>query len=1571
MPGIKARILTFFTRTLQWLAFVAVSLLLVFALLAVSVNIPAVQTWLVQRVAGYVTEKLNYPISVRFVDIAWFDTLILKDVKVQDRQGKDMIYVKRLKVRFSLEDLLADDVKVKSAVVEGADVLVVNEKATGQVNINSFIDAISAWAGGTESDTTQPGAPFVLAKAHVINSRFRYFDETEPMLAQPFDYYHFTADSVNALVHDFFLHGDTLRLRTDGLTCRERKSQLKVHKLNTVFTSTRHSLEFYHTDCYANNSHVRDSVAFRFNNYSAFQDFYHRITIIARFDSTKLDFDDLYLFAPDLLEGRHERVVLSGNVRGTVADYHSPNLRLWFGQKTYLAGSVAMEGLPNWDRTLISLNLKNSHLHPADLLPYSDANARVVLEKVSYIKPLGTFEGFPSDFTAKGSVESNLGMLYTDVHINLDENPAKTTYVGGLRTRQFDLGGLTGNRDLYQKVSLAGKIKGRGITVASADFDLNAEVESIGINHYNYRNLKGNGHFAHRSSTFNLAIADTSLNGVLGGAINLNPGQESIAFTAQINHSNPQRLNLVPGLQLLNGRFEGDFQGLDPDAFNGEGSATDLELVFDGRHLAAGNLDIDASVLNGVRSLTVSSDLAEAQLEGDFSYERLITDLGQLYKETRLAFTNNVSGNTRAYTNKKFDASPYAAELTVRLKKPHELTRLLMPGLKLAKDARLEGSYTHGSLQVFQVMAHSDTMIYNRHRLYLPDADISISKSINSTNVIAGASFHSKQQVFDGFEATENLRADLAWRDGVISYDLGIVQQDSVNGLDLSGRAQFFADRIENRITRSNLRLLKHQWQIDSANLVVFQAGKAQVENFGIRSDEQYLAVRGTVGAELADSLHVAIDQLSLEPLEILTGQPINGTVNGVVHMAQLLQGADFGGALRIDSLQASGYYIGDLTTAITWDSYRQQPYLNGTLFRNKERAVLLDGYLNFDNTAQQLELNAQLRNTSLVLLQPFLLDIVEDLQGTMSGQVRVTGRFNQPQLSGKVTVARGSVVYPYLGARFLLANQHITIEPTAFIFDDVEVQDPLGNRAEINRGRLTHNNFSDWAADFDIRLNQFQILNTTPTPSSLYYGTVFASGRVRMTGPFDDFYINAVVSSDKGTRISLPLDSETDASDQQFSETGPIRFTDSRKKASVNPEISIFTDSSAHVVQTSRLDLSGVRMDFNLDINNNAEIEIIFDKRAGEVLKSVGHGKMKLAIDTRGELTMIGQYELDRGTYNFTFYDIINKRFDISRGSTITWSGDPLEGIMDVRASHRVYASLLQLIDASDSTFLARPEVRRKYPAVVKLNLTGPIMTPRVGMDIDVKDYPSVLEPYVAPFKNRIANDEQELNKQVSSLFLFRQFLPEANAAAGFNAAATGNSVSELLSNQLSQYLSQVSENLQVDLDVNGLDQAAINALQLRLSYSLLEGRLRVTREGGFTNVQNQATSSSIAGDWTLEYLLSRDGVFRIKMFHKNNQNVISVGLNNNATTSSGFSLLHTQSFNHVRELWQRKKGEVPDVEPTPPGPTNVGTIIRPQEEPLPEDDNRPGATPQPAKEPETPVTAPATAPATIPDTQ
>jgi hypothetical protein len=532
------------------------------------------------------------------------------------------------------------------------------------------------------------------------------------------------------------------------------------------------------------------------------------------------------------------------------------------------------------------------------------------------------------------------------------------------------------------------------------------------------------------------------------------------------------------------------------------------------------------------------------------------------------------------------------------------------------------------------------------------------------------------------------------------------------------------------------------------------------------------------------------------------------------------------------------------------------------------------------------------------MVLQPILKGVLDDLEGTATGSIQITGNFASVVLSGGLQIENGRFKLPYINTRYKFSDQ-IKIRPNSIDFGNSVLYDEDGNKATISRGLITHNSWKNWNIDIAGRLNNVLVLNTTKEESSAFYGYVKASGNIMVFGPTELLSIKGDLKSEKGSKFAIPI-----VSTAGYSGNGNIRFINSKIPA----------DSLTKKLGPNAPDLSGITMDFNLDLTNDLEVEIIFDERAGEKIKTNGNGRLNFNYDSRGDIAIYGQYFFDRGTYNFTLSNAINKKFNIQAGSSISWNGSVYNGTADIKAEHELYASLNPLITQSmlggedRAAVLSQPQYRRKYQTKVFLDLKGQLLTPEITMRVDVVDNPqdAKLVQAVNNFRSIVASNEAILNQQVLSLFLFRAFSPIENSGVENSSSLATGTISELLSNQFSNWLSSVNNNFEIQLDVNGLDANAINNLQLRLSYALLDGRLKVTRSGGFSN-GNNTTTSSIAGDWYLEYRLTPDGKLWAKAFARNNQFYTTTL--SNTQTSTGASLFHTASFNSFADLWGGEK--------------------------------------------------------------
>jgi hypothetical protein len=648
------------------------------------------------------------------------------------------------------------------------------------------------------------------------------------------------------------------------------------------------------------------------------------------------------------------------------------------------------------------------------------------------------------------------------------------------------------------------------------------------------------------------------------------------------------------------------------------------------------------------------------------------------------------------------------------------------------------------------------------------------------------------------------------------------------------------------------------------------------------------VSVNGTISDDPAKEVELLVKEFKMQTLNPIIDRELLGTANGFVRIKDFYKDVHVQSELEIGELVIDNFLIGDISGQTSWDIVNKRIGVNYQVYRMRNRILSLTGFYDPQASEDALTMQASLNKTDLEILEPFFKSQVSNIGGTASGRLRISGMLTAPVLKGSLTVNGGRFRYNYLNTNYYFDDK-VYFSENEIGVRQLKLYDDANNIAYL-KGGVFHDGFRDFVIDLSATMQNFKVLNTTAKDNDLFYGTAFASGNFSILGAISNLTITANAISNKGTKIYIPIGgtSKTIDQTQEF-----ITFV---SKSQATDTITVENQASVN--------LTGIKLDFNFEITPDAYCEIIFDIKSGDIIRGNGNGKIKMQIDTEGDFTMFGDYVISKGAYNFTLLNAINKEFKIKEGSRISWSGDPYGGMLDINASYEQTASLLPIVrNLLSSTERETPpqQYTRRYPVTVLMKLTGDLMSPDIDLGVNFDDYPqsdAIFMASILNYKSRLLTDEQELNRQVFSLLVLRR-LSDEGTFSGVEGSV-GSSLSELLSNQLSYWVSQaIDENLEIDMNLNTMNQDALNSLQLRLSYSMFDGRLRVT---------GQSDSRTMLGDWTLEYMLSKDGKLKIKMFNRYNQNVVASDMNNN-NMITGVSLMHTQNFSTLKELFSFKK--------------------------------------------------------------
>jgi TamB, inner membrane protein subunit of TAM complex len=216
---------------------------------------------------------------------------------------------------------------------------------------------------------------------------------------------------------------------------------------------------------------------------------------------------------------------------------------------------------------------------------------------------------------------------------------------------------------------------------------------------------------------------------------------------------------------------------------------------------------------------------------------------------------------------------------------------------------------------------------------------------------------------------------------------------------------------------------------------------------------------------------------------------------------------------------------------------------------------------------------------------------------------------------------------------------------------------------------------------------------------------------------------------------------------------------------------------------------------------------------------------------------------------------------------------------------------------------------------------MTGELMKPIIKFDIALPDNLLALWPDVDLKLQQMRTDEAEINKQVFALLLLGRFIqqnPFQSAGAPTNAESIARqSASKLLSDQLNQLAGSLIKGVDVTFDMNSEQDyssgTATNQtdLNVKVSKGLFDDRVRVTVGSDFQLEQTNPgqNASTIAGDVSVDYKLSKDGRYMIRVYRNDQYQTVVQG----QVVETGVSFILTFDYNKFRELFENKKEPAP----------------------------------------------------------
>ena len=506
------------------------------------------------------------------------------------------------------------------------------------------------------------------------------------------------------------------------------------------------------------------------------------------------------------------------------------------------------------------------------------------------------------------------------------------------------------------------------------------------------------------------------------------------------------------------------------------------------------------------------------------------------------------------------------------------------------------------------------------------------------------------------------------------------------------------------------------------------------------------------------------------------------------------------------------------------------------------------------------------------------------------------------------------AVTIDVLGSRYHVAKgDSVHLRPGSIQFRDITILDRyhgLDNRphmATLN-GDVFFEHFQNIRYTFDITANDILGYDFHEFGDQTFYGTVFADGRVRLTGQSGLLNVDLQMTPTPGTVFTYNASSPETITDNQF-----ITFLDSSPSFPKGTELSSLTDATSWSDKsnptTSLVSAEGepesessedeptdMYLNFDLNITPDAQMRILMDPRSEDYITLFGSGHMRANYYNKGRFQMYGTYRVNHGNYRLSLQDIIRKEFQFERDGTIVFGGTPMNAALNLRAIYTVPG--VSLNDLAVGNNFSASSVRVNC----LMNIGGQAGEPRVSFDFDI---PNVNEDEKQMVRALISTEE-ERNLQVIYLLGIGRFY---TYGLSDNQNQTNTAMQSLLSSTLSGQLN----NLLTSAIGNGNWNFGTNFSTGQLGWQdmdvegSLSGRLlnnRLLINGTFGYRDTPVANTNFIGDFDVQWLLNKSGNVSLKAYSETNDRYFT----KTALTTQGIGIQLRKDFNTLGELFHRK---------------------------------------------------------------
>lgn len=1310
---------------------------------------------------------------------------------------------------------------------------------------------------------------------------------------QGMDYNHLNFSRMNVDVRNFKIENNEFAGTVKSAEIKESKG-LDIQRLTTNFTYG--SKEAYLKNLYLQTPKtvLRDEVVIGYDSVEQLTANPGAIKVSASIHDSKVGFSDILNLVPTLRNtvpfNKYPNAVLlvNANAKGSVNDLVIQNFKLSGIDQLKVAASGRIKNAMNPDQ--LYYDLKIGELSSSDKTIYNLVPKNTIPSNIS----------LPSFFSVKGIAKGTTKNVNTNLNLTSAFGNAEIIAQVDMRRKNHELYDVNANLHNLQigKIiqnkevgAITAKIaaKGEGFDPKSAKADIRGYVNSAVYKAYNYRDMDLTGKINHGAYSLALNSKDPNANMKLAASGVYNEKNPTVKVNGAITKLDLNKLGFYEKPMIVAGKLDGDFSNLNPDELNGSLNLQNFAISDTKEVFPIQEVNFKAISTKDSNELNLNSQIADITLTGKYKLTQIFGALqqtiNQYYQFQKPGKAQKIQPGQHFAFNAKI--------------KNDNLIRKFVPDLKDFETITLNGNYDADS-QKIEVDGRIPQLQYGENSIQGGALKITNENQALQYN-LGVASLKSSSLALNKISVV----GDVA--NNTINYNITTKDAKDATQFLIAGTAKSLNDITEVSLNPNGLKLNYDDWTVAENNRIQISSKGILADNFRLSNEGSEILLQSENNSP-ASPLNVSLKDFKIETItEAIKKDSLlaKGTINGTAQLRDLTKKMTFTSDLNISDLMVYGSPVGNVAVKVKNNSAN---ILNAdvALSGNDNDVKILGDY---NISAGTFDMNMAINQLQMKTVQGFSMNAIHHTEGYLSGNLKLAGSTDKPNILGKVKFNKVGLEIAKTGSDFRNIDDEIDFTNRGIEFNRFKVKDKDGNALTVN-GQVLTQNYRDFAFNLNVNAKDFKVVNSEKTNDAMMYGILAIDAGLRIRGNLDLPKVEGRLAVAENTDFTFVLPQSSPALQER---DGIVEFVD-QDQVVLNKTIK--TDSL-----NAQSRIKGMDVSVNIEVNKEAKMSIVIDKANGDFVKLQGEAQLTGGIDPSGKTTLVGVYEVEKGAYELSV-SMLKRKFDIQKGSTITWTGEPTAAIMDITAVYKTETAPIDLVEQQVNQGETNL-FKQRMPFNALLKMKGELLKPVLSFDITTDENNNSVATNVKQLVDaklaQLRQQEPEMNKQVFALLLLNRFIGENpfQSSAGLSAETMARqSVSKILSQQLNNLASDLIKGVDLNFGLESTDDYSTGNkntrtdLNVDISKKLLNDRLKVTVGSNF-GLEGQARQNenmtNIAGDVTVDYSLSRDGRYMLRAYRKNDYQVALQG----QIVETGVGFIITLDYDKFREIFQKSKKE------------------------------------------------------------